>query len=92
MRRCVTFVGALMAVFVAALPAGAQEQYPPYPPTPYPPTGADAGVAGTGGAAGGADLAFTGADLTLWASVAVALIALGLSILWLRRRQVARAS
>jgi len=91
-RRTLAFFSALVALLVGALPVAAQESYPPsYPPTPYPPSGGDPGVAGAGGA-GGSELAFTGADLALWASVALALIALGLTLFWLRRRHLAGAS
>jgi len=87
-RRSIAFVATLVAGLFGALPATAQENYPP---TPYPPNGADPGVSGAGGG-GGADLAFTGADLAQWAAVAVALIALGLGLFWLRRRHLAGTS
>lgn len=86
MSRVYALVAAFASVLLGALPAAAQENYPPA--DPYPPGGAESGVSGTGGA-GGTDLAFTGADLALWASIAVSLIALGLLLFWLRRRHAA---
>lgn len=88
MRRSVAFMVAAVSVLAGAVPASAQENYPPT--DPYPPNGADPGVSGSGG--GGGDLAFTGADLALWASVAIALIAVGLVLFWLRRRHIAGTS
>lgn len=85
MKRIVTILTTLVAATLAAVPAYAQEEYPPYPPV----DGDGGTVSGVGG---GGDLAFTGADLAMWLAVGLALVALGVLILWLRRRRVASQS
>lgn len=86
MKRLVTIVGsALTAVVALATPVLAQ--YPPYPPQP-----AGGGTGGDPGAGtGGGDLAFTGADITLWMILAAVLIVVGVVAVLAGRRPVAES-
>lgn len=75
MKRLGTVVFAFVAALVIALPAAAQ-QYPPEGEAPLiiqPEAPSDA-------------LAVTGADVALWVGIGLAMVALGVVLLRLRRR------
>jgi len=86
MKRFAAILGTAWAAVVAfASPVLAQ--YPPYPPQP-----AGGGDPGAGsGASGGGDLAFTGADITLWMILAAVLIVAGVVAVLVGRRPVAES-
>lgn len=79
-RISAVLAAAVSAALAFAAPALAQV-YPPYPPQP----GGDGSTTGTGG---GGDLAFTGADISVWMLVAAGLLAAGIVALVLGRRRV----
>jgi len=84
-KRLTAIVGTAWAA-VVALASPVLAQYPPYPPQP-----AGGGDPGAGGASGGGDLAFTGADITLWMILAAVLIVAGVVAVLVGRRPVAES-
>ena len=87
-KRFATIVGGALAA-VMALASPVLAQYPPYPPQPG---GSGSGTGGSGtGSSGGGDLAFTGADITLWMILAAVLIVAGVIAVLVGRRPAAES-
>lgn len=87
MRRLGAAIFAFVSAVLVALPAGAQQEYPPVDVGPVIVETAP-GVEVAPRVVERDALAVTGADLALWVGIGLALVVLGLVLLRLRRRAV----